>query len=217
MEKFTLHTGVAAPMDRANVDTDAIIPKQFLKSIRRTGFGPYLFDAWRYLDEGQPEMDCTNRPRNADFILNQPRYRDASVLVARKNFGCGSSREHAPWALLEGGFRVVIAPSYGDIFFNNSLKSGLLPIVLAEAEVDRLLHDIQAFPGFRLTIDLEKQLVIWPDQSKSLPFEVDAFRKYCLMNGLDDIGLTMRHADKIRDFEQARRLSQPWLFPLELN
>jgi 3-isopropylmalate/(R)-2-methylmalate dehydratase small subunit len=208
MTPFTTLTGVAAPLDIMNVDTDMIIPKQYLKTIKRTGLGTGLFSEMRYKDDGSD---------NADFVLNKPAYRKAEILVAGDNFGCGSSREHAPWALLEGGFRVVIAPSYGDIFFNNSFKSGLLPIVLAEAEVDRLLHDIQAFPGFRLTIDLEKQLVIWPDQSKSLPFEVDAFRKYCLMNGLDDIGLTMRHADKIRDFEQARRLSQPWLFPLELN
>ena len=213
MDKFTLHTGLVAPMDRANVDTDAIIPKQFLKSIRRTGFGPYLFDAWRYLDEGQPEMDCTHRPLNKDFVLNQPRYKAASILVARRNFGCGSSREHAPWALIEGGFRAVIAPSFGDIFFNNSFKNGLLPIVLGEADVDRIFHDIAAFPGFRLVIDLEKELVAWPDQSKAINFSVEPFRKYCLLNGLDDIGLTLRHAEKIRLFEARRMSEQPWLFP----
>jgi 3-isopropylmalate/(R)-2-methylmalate dehydratase small subunit len=212
MEKFTTHTGIVAPMDRANVDTDAIIPKQFLKSIRRTGFGPHLFDAWRYKDEGQPGMDVRGRPLKEEFVLNQPRYKDASILIARKNFGCGSSREHAPWALAEYGFRAVIAPSFGDIFFNNSFKTGFLPIVLPESRVDGLFHDVAAFPGFRLTIDLEKQQISYVDGSKAIDFEVDAFRKYCLLNGLDDIGLTLRNADKIRAYEAKRKTEQPWLF-----
>jgi len=211
MQKFTVLQGVVAPLDRANVDTDAIIPKQFLKSIRRTGFGPYLFDAWRYLDEGQPDMDCANRPLNADFVLNQPRYKGASILLARKNFGCGSSREHAPWALLEHGFRALIAPSYGDIFYNNSLKNGLLPIVLDESRVDRLFHEVAAFPGFGLTVDLPAQSVLLPD-GQSYQFDIDPFRKDCLLNGLDEIGLTLRHAEKIRAFEEKRKLAQPWLF-----
>jgi 3-isopropylmalate/(R)-2-methylmalate dehydratase small subunit len=212
MEKFTVHKGLVAPMDRANVDTDAIIPKQFLKSIRRTGFGPNLFDAWRYRDEGQPGMDCSNRPLNPDFVLNQPRYRGASILLARKNFGCGSSREHAPWALLEYGFRAVIAPSFGDIFFNNSLKNGLLPIVLEESKVDRLFYELASFPGYVLEIDLERQTVAAPGSADRYSFDIDPFSKYCLSNGLDDIGLTLRHADKIRAFEARRRLEQPWLF-----
>ena len=211
MQKFTVLQGVVAPLDRANVDTDAIIPKQFLKSIRRTGFGPYLFDAWRYLDEGQPDMDCANRPLNADFVLNQPRYKGASILLARKNFGCGSSREHAPWALLEHGFRALIAPSYGDIFYNNSLKNGLLPIVLDESRVDRLFREVAAFPGFGLTVDLPAQSVLLPD-GQSYQFDIDPFRKDCLLNGLDEIGLTLRHAEKIRTFEEKRKLAQPWLF-----
>ncbi len=206
------HTGIVAPMDRANVDTDAIIPKQFLKSIRRTGFGPHLFDAWRYQDEGQPGMDVRARPLKEDFVLNQPRYKGASILIARKNFGCGSSREHAPWALAEYGFRAVIAPSFGDIFFNNSFKTGFLPIVLPEATVERLFHDVAAFPGFRLTIDLEKQLILYPDGSITIDFQIDTFRKYCLLNGFDDIGLTLRHADKIRAYEAKRKTEQPWLF-----
>ena len=211
MQKFTLHKGLVAPMDRANVDTDAIIPKQFLKSIKRTGFGPNLFDAWRYRDEGQPGVDCSNRPVNTDFVLNQPRYRGASILIARKNFGCGSSREHAPWALLEYGFRAVIAPSYGDIFFNNSLKNGLLPIVLPEPAVDRLFYEVAAFPGYSLVIDLDRQTVTRPGGEPDR-FDIDAFTKYCLLNGFDDIGLTLRHADKIRAFEARRKLEQPWLF-----
>jgi 3-isopropylmalate/(R)-2-methylmalate dehydratase small subunit len=211
MEKFTVLDGLVAPMDKANVDTDAIIPKQFLKSIRRTGFGPNLFDAWRYLDEGQPDKPNEGRPLNPDFVLNQPRYRGAKILLARENFGCGSSREHAPWALLEYGFRAVIAPSYGDIFYNNCFKNGLLPIVLKNSEVDALFHDVAAFPGFRLVVDLAKQAVSTADGGRQMRFEVDAFRKYCLLNGLDDIGLTLRHADKIRAYEEKRRSGQPWL------
>ncbi|MCX7893979.1 MAG: 3-isopropylmalate dehydratase small subunit [Burkholderiales bacterium] len=212
MEKFTVLNGLVAPLDRANVDTDAIIPKQFLKSIKRTGFGPNLFDAWRYLDTGEPGMDNAKRPLNPDFALNQPRYQGASILLARKNFGCGSSREHAPWALADYGFRALIAPSFADIFYNNCFKNGLLPIVLPEADVDRLFHDVAAFPGFRLVIDLPAQTVAYADGSRTLGFEVDAFRKYCLVNGLDEIGLTLRHADKIKAFEDKRRREQPWLF-----
>jgi 3-isopropylmalate/(R)-2-methylmalate dehydratase small subunit len=211
MDKFILHQGLAAPMDRANVDTDAIIPKQFLKSIRRAGFGPNLFDAWRYLDVGEPDSDNSGRPLNPNFILNQPRYKGASVLVAKKNFGCGSSREHAPWALHDYGFRAVIAPSYGEIFFNNSTKTGLLPVVLTEAQVDRLIHEILAFPGYKLTIDLPKQVVVTPGNDE-FHFDIDPFRKYCMLNGLDDIGLTLRHAEKIRAFEEQRRVTQPWMF-----
>jgi 3-isopropylmalate/(R)-2-methylmalate dehydratase small subunit len=212
MEKFTVVNGLVAPMDRADVDTDVIIPKQFLKSIKRTGFGPNLFDAWRYLDEGWPGKPQAERRLNPDFVLNQPRYRGASILIARKNFGCGSSREHAAWALAEYGFRAVIAPSYADIFYDNSCKNGLLPVVLAESEVDRLLHEVAAFPGFRLTVDLEKQIVATADGAKAMRFDVDPFRKYCLVNGLDEVGLTLRHADKIRAFEEQRRREQPWLF-----
>ena len=212
MERFTVLNGLVAPLDRANVDTDQIIPKQFLKSIRRTGFGPNLFDAWRYLDEGQPDKPNENRPLNRDFVLNQPRYRGATILLARKNFGCGSSRELAPWALLEYGFRALIAPSYADIFFSNSCKNGLLPVVLSEAEVDALFHEAAAFPGFRLVVDLEKQTVASTDGSRIMRFEIDPFQKYCLINGLDDIGLSLRHADEIRAFEERRRLEQPWLF-----
>jgi 3-isopropylmalate/(R)-2-methylmalate dehydratase small subunit len=212
MEKFTVLNGLVAPLDRANVDTDAIIPKQFLKSIKRSGFGPNLFDAWRYLDTGEPGMDNSLRPLNPDFVLNQPRYQGASILVARKNFGCGSSREHAPWALEDYGFRAVIAPSFADIFFNNCFKNGLLPIVLSEADVDRVFHDVAAFPGFRLVVDLPAQTVAYADGSRTMAFDVDAFRKYCLVNGLDDIGLTLRHAEKIKAFEERRRVEQPWLF-----
>src|SRR6185295_14597601 len=196
MDKFTVHKGLVAPMDRANVDTDAIIPKQFLKSIHRTGFGPNLFDAWRYKDEGQPGRDNSRRPLNPDFVLNQPRFKGASILIARKNFGCGSSREHAPWALQEYGFRAVIAPSFGDIFYNNSLKNGFLPIVLEEPKVDRLFYDVASFPGFMLEIDLERQTVSKGD-GEAFRFDIDEFSKYCLLNGLDDIGLTLRHADDI--------------------
>jgi 3-isopropylmalate/(R)-2-methylmalate dehydratase small subunit len=212
MEKFTVLNGLVAPLDRPNVDTDQIIPKQFLKSIKRSGFGPNLFDAWRYTDIGEPGQDPVRRPLNPDFVLNQPRYRDAAILAARENFGCGSSREHAPWALLDYGFRAVIAPSYGDIFFNNSFKNGLLPIVLGASEVDRIFHDVAAFPGFRLVIDLAAQTVAYPDGSRAFRFEIDPFRKHCLLNGLDDIGLTLRHAEKIRAFEERRRAEQPWLF-----
>ena len=210
MQKFTLHQGLVAPMDRENVDTDAIIPKQFLKSIQRAGFGPNLFDAWRYLDEGEPGKDPATRQPNPDFVLNQPRYQGASILLARKNFGCGSSREHAPWALDQYGFRAIIAPSYADIFFNNSFKNGLLPIVLSEAQVSQLFDEAAAFPGYRLTVDLERQVVVKPD-SAELPFDVQAFRKYCLLNGFDDIGLTLRHADKIKAFEARRLAEKPWL------
>ena len=210
MDAFTLHTGLVAPMDRDNVDTDAIIPKQFLKSIKRTGFGPNLFDAWRYLDPGEPGQDPSQRKPNPDFVLNQPRYAGASVLIARQNFGCGSSREHAPWALQQYGFRALIAPSYADIFFNNCFKNGLLPIVLPESQLNKLFDEVAAFVGYRLTIDLQRQVVVKPDGTE-LPFEVEAFRKYCLSNGFDDIGLTLRHADKIRAFEAERLARMPWL------
>jgi len=211
MEKFTVHRGLVAPLDRANVDTDAIIPKQFLKSIKRSGFGPNLFDAWRYLDEGQPDKPNEGRPLNPDFVLNKPQYKGATILLARENFGCGSSREHAPWALEDFGFRAIIAPSYADIFFNNCFKNGLLPIVLQPSQVDRLFHEA-ALPGFQLVIDLGEQRVSTTDGSQQFGFEVDAFRKYCLLNGLDDIGLTLRHADEIRAFEDKHRREQPWLF-----
>ena len=210
MQKFTVHSGLVAPMDRENVDTDAIIPKQFLKSIRKTGFGPHLFDAWRYLDTGEPGMDLQNRRPNPDFVLNQPRYKGASVLLARKNFGCGSSREHAPWALDQYGFRAIIAPSYADIFFNNSFKNGLLPIVLPDTQVATLFDEALAFPGYKLTIDLARQVIV-KAQGEEIPFEVEVFRKYCLINGLDDIGLTLRHSDKIKAFEAERLASKPWL------
>jgi 3-isopropylmalate/(R)-2-methylmalate dehydratase small subunit len=212
MEKFTTLTGIVAPLDRANVDTDQIIPKQFLKSIHRSGFGPNLFDAWRYLDPGEPGMDHARRPKNPQFVLNQPRYQGASILLARRNFGCGSSREHAPWALQDYGFRCVIAPSYADIFYNNCFKNGFLPVVLAEGEVDALFHDCAAFPGFRLSVDLAEQTVATENRSKVFRFEIDPFRKYCLLNGLDEIGLTLRHADKIRAYEAKRQAELPWLF-----
>ncbi len=212
MQKFTRSEGLVAPLDRANVDTDAIIPKQFLKSIKRSGFGVNLFDAWRYLDQGEPGMDTAKRKPNPDFVLNQPRYKGASILVARKNFGCGSSREHAPWALDDYGFRALIAPSYADIFYNNCFKNGLLPIVLPETQVDRIFHDVAAFPGFRLVVDLGAQTVAYPDGSQVFSFEVDAFRKHCLLNGLDEIGLTLQHAVEIKTFESKRRIEQPWLF-----
>ena len=211
MEKFTVHTGLVVPLDRANVDTDAIIPKQFLKSIARSGFGPNLFDAWRYLDRGEPGTNAGKRAQNPDFVLNQPRYQGAQILLTRRNFGCGSSREHAPWALADYGFRALIAPSYADIFFNNCYKNGLLPIVLSEAEVDRLFHDTAAFPGFRLTIDLERQTVATVDGATVFAFEVEPFRKHCLLNGLDDIGLTLQHADEIRSFEAKHLAEQLWL------
>jgi 3-isopropylmalate/(R)-2-methylmalate dehydratase small subunit len=210
MRAFTVHTGLVAPMDRENVDTDAIIPKQFLKSIQRTGFGPNLFDEWRYLDPGEPGQDPASRRPNPDFVLNQPRYAGASVLLARRNFGCGSSREHAPWALDQYGFRAILAPSYADIFFTNCFKSGLLPIVLPETEIARLFDEVAAFTGYRLTIDLPRQVVVKPDGSE-IAFDVQPFRKYCLVNGFDDIGLTLRHADKIRSFEAERIARMPWL------
>ena len=210
MQKFDTLKGLVAPMDRENVDTDAIIPKQFLKSIRKTGFGQNLFDQWRYLDPGYPGQDPNSRRPNPDFVLNQSRYQGACILLARKNFGCGSSREHAPWALDQFGFRAIIAPSYADIFFNNSFKNGLLPIVLPEAKVSALFDELAAFPGYSLTIDLQRQVVLKPD-GQELPFEVQAFRKYCLINGFDDIGLTLRHADKIRAFEAQRLAEKPWL------
>ena len=210
MEPFRLHTGLVAPLDRENVDTDAIIPKQFLKSIHRSGFGPNLFDAWRYLDRGEPGQDPASRRPNPDFVLNQPRYRGASILLARKNFGCGSSREHAPWALQQYGFRALIAPSYADIFFNNCFKNGLLPIRLPEDAVAQLFAEVAAFDGYQLTIDLAQQVVKKPDGT-ALGFEIEPFRKDCLLGGLDDIGLTLRHAEKIRAFEAERLLKMPWL------
>ena len=210
MQKFTVHKGLVAPMDRENVDTDAIIPKQFLKSIRKTGFGQHLFDAWRYLDEGFYGKDPATRKPNPDFVLNEPRYKGASILLARKNFGCGSSREHAPWALDQYGFRAIIAPSYADIFYNNSFKNGLLPIVLPEAQVAQLFDEALAFPGFTLTVDLERQVVV-KAQGEEIPFPVEVFRKYCLLNGLDDIGLTLRQSDKIKSFEAERLATKPWL------
>ncbi|MEG0938251.1 MAG: 3-isopropylmalate dehydratase small subunit [Comamonas sp.] len=211
MQKFTVHKGLVAPMDRENVDTDAIIPKQFLKSIKKTGFGPNLFDEWRYLDQpGQPGQPESSRKPNPDFVLNQPRYKGASVLIARQNFGCGSSREHAPWALDQYGFRAILAPSFADIFFNNSFKNGLLPIVLPESVIEQLFNEVAAFPGYELTIDLERQVIVRP-QGEEIPFDVIAFRKYCLLNGFDDIGLTMRHADQIKTFEAERLAQKPWL------
>ena len=211
MEKFTKLTGLAAPIDRPNVDTDAIIPKQYLKSIKRTGFGPTLFDTWRYLDPGEPGMDHSKRRPNPDFILNQPRYRGAQILLARDNFGCGSSREHAPWALLDYGFRSVIAPSYADIFYNNSFKNGFLPIVLPADVLDRLFRETAANEGYQLTVDLAAQTVTTPDGT-AFRFDIDAFRKHCLLNGLDDIGLTLEHVDEIRAYEARRRQEAPWLF-----
>ena len=210
MNPFRVHKGLVAPMDRENVDTDAIIPKQFLKSIKKSGFGINLFDEWRYLDPGFPGQDPASRRPNPDFVLNQLRYQGASVLIARKNFGCGSSREHAPWALDQYGFRVVIAPSFADIFFNNCFKNGLLPIVLPESQVARLFDEVAAFVGYQLTVDLERQVVILADGTE-LPFEVQAFRKFCLLNGFDDIGLTLRYADKIKAYEAERLLKKPWL------
>ena len=200
-----------APLDRANVDTDAIIPKQFLKSIKRSGFGPNAFDEWRYLDHGEPGMDNSNRPLNPDFVLNQPRYQGASILLARENFGCGSSREHAPWALLDFGFRCIIAPSYADIFFNNCFKNGILPIQLDAEEVDILFREVEANPGYQLQVDLEQQVVVTPS-GQSFSFDVDAFRKHCLLNGLDDIGLTLQKVDQIKAFEVRHKAAQPWLF-----
>jgi 3-isopropylmalate/(R)-2-methylmalate dehydratase small subunit len=210
MIPFTVHTGLVAPMDRENVDTDAIIPKQFLKSIKKSGFGQNLFDAWRFLDHGEPGQDPSARKPNPDFILNQPRYKGASVLLARKNFGCGSSREHAPWALQQFGFRAILAPSYADIFFNNCFKNGLLPIVLSEHQISALFDEVAAFIGYKLTIDLERQVVRKADGTE-LGFDVEPFRKYCLLGGYDDIALTLRHAETIKAFEAERLLKQPWL------
>jgi 3-isopropylmalate/(R)-2-methylmalate dehydratase small subunit len=212
MEKFLKLEGLVAPLDRANVDTDAIIPKQFLKSIKRSGFGVNLFDAWRFKDVGEPGVDISKRTVNPDFVLNQSRYQGAQILLARKNFGCGSSREHAPWALSDFGFKAVIAPSFGEIFFNNSLKNGLLPIVLRESEVDQLFSDVAAFDGFKLIVNLEEQIVSTVDLAKAFAFDIDPFRKHCLLNGLDDIGLTLQHVDQIKQFEERHRASQPWLF-----
>lgn len=211
MNKFDTFTGLVAPLDRANVDTDAIIPKQFLKSIKRSGFGQNLFDEWRYLDHGEPGMDAAQRQINPEFVLNLPRYQRAEILLTRANFGCGSSREHAPWSLQDYGFRVIIAPSFADIFFNNCFKIGLLPIVLDAAIVDRLFEEVKQKEGYRLTVDLQKQAVVTADDQNYV-FEVDAFRKHCLLNGLDEIGLTLQHAQKIKQFEQKRRTEQPWLF-----
>ena len=211
MKPFNQHNGLVAPLDRANVDTDQIIPKQFLKSIARTGFGENLFDEWRDLDEGQPGMENSTRPINTEFVLNQPRYQGASVLLAQENFGCGSSREHAPWALEEYGFRAIIAPSFADIFYNNSFKNGLLPIELTAAEVNELFAQAEAVEGYELTIDLAEQTVTRPD-GVQYRFEVDAFRKHCLLNGLDDIGLTLQDAELIREFEVGYKKANPWLF-----
>ena len=211
MQKFILLNGVVAPLDRANVDTDAIIPKQFLKSIKRSGFGPNAFDEWRYLDHGEPGMDNSKRPLNKDFVLNQPRYKGAQILLARENFGCGSSREHAPWALEDYGFHVIIAPSYADIFFNNCFKNGLLPIRLDAAMIDVLFKAVEANPGYKLRVDLEQQSIAAPDGTV-YKFEVDAFRKHCLLNGLDDIGLTLEHVADIKLYEAKHRAAQPWLF-----
>lgn len=211
MKAFTTLKGIVAPMDRANVDTDMIIPKQFLKSIKRTGFGKNLFDELRYLDEGQPDQECTGRPLNKDFMLNQSRYQGSSILLARQNFGCGSSREHAPWALDDYGFRCVIAPSFADIFFNNCFKNGILPVVLTEEQVDQLFKETFAAEGYQLEVDLAQQIVKTPASSE-FRFDVDAFRKHCLLNGLDDIGLTLEDADAIRAYEATRRQQAPWLF-----
>ena len=211
MQKFTLLDGLVVPLDRTNVDTDAIIPKQFLKSIKRSGFGPNAFDEWRYLDHGEPGMDNSKRAINPEFVLNQPRYQGAQILLARENFGCGSSREHAPWALEDYGFRAIIAPSFADIFFNNCFKNGLLPIRLDAGKVDALFKAVDATPGYRLKIDLAQQIITAPDGT-AYPFEVDAFRKHCLLNGLDDIGLTLQHVGEIKAYEDKRRAAQPWLF-----
>ena len=211
MDKFTRLEGLVAPLDRNNVDTDAIIPKQFLKSIKRSGFGPNAFDEWRYMDVGEPGQDNTNRPKNPNFVLNQPRYQGAEVLLTRANFGCGSSREHAPWALLDFGFKAIVAESFADIFFNNCYKNGIVPIVLPAAEVEALFKQVEVTPGYKLVVDLSAQVVIRPD-GYGIEFSIDAFRKECLINGWDDIGLTLRHAEMIREFEEKRRINQPWLF-----
>lgn len=211
MKKFTAFSGLVAPLDRANIDTDAIIPKQFLKSIERTGFGPYLFDEWRYLDHGEPGMDCRNRPLNKDFVLNQPAYQGAEILLTRDNFGCGSSREHAPWALLDYGFRVILAPSFADIFYNNCFKNGILPIVLKADEIDRLFALVSEQSGFKLEVNLEQQTLVMGDGA-TLTFDLDPFRKHCLVNGLDDIGLTLEKVAQIKDYEERRKQDAPWLF-----
>lgn len=211
MEKFETFTGLVAPLDRSNVDTDAIIPKQFLKSIKRSGFGPNLFDEWRYLDHGEPGMDNSKRISNPDFVLNWPRYQGAKILLARENFGCGSSREHAPWALLDYGFRVVIAPSFADIFFNNCFKNGILPIVLEAEIVDALFKEVDDQGGYQLTVDLPAQTITTP-AGQVISFNVDEFRKHCLIHGLDDIGLTLQHVDDIKSYEQRRAAEAPWLF-----
>ncbi|MFU8836685.1 MAG: 3-isopropylmalate dehydratase small subunit [Thiohalomonadaceae bacterium] len=211
MEKFEKMTAIVVPLDRSNVDTDAIIPKQFLKSIQRSGFGPNAFDEWRYLDHGEPGMDNSQRQVNPDFVLNQPRYQGANILLTRKNFGCGSSREHAPWALLDYGFKVIIAPSYADIFFNNCFKNGILPIVLDEAKVEQLFKEVVASEGYQLSVDLTAQVITTPS-GEAMAFEVDAFRKHCLLNGLDDIGLTLQHVDAIKAYETRRKAEAPWLF-----
>ena len=211
MDKFIVHTGLVVPLDRPNVDTDAIIPKQYLKSIKRTGFGPTLFDDWRYDEPGEPGMDHSQRQVNADFVLNLPRYQGASVLLGRENFGCGSSREHAVWALTDYGIRTVIAPSFADIFFNNSFKNGLLPIALDAAHIDQIFREVEGLPGYQLTVDLPEQKVITPS-GQAFDFSIDDFRKYCLLHGLDDIGLTLQHADEIRAYETRRKQETPWLF-----
>lgn len=211
MKSFTQLKGLVCPLDRANVDTDAIIPKQFLKSIERSGFGPYLFDEWRYTNYGEPGMDCTNRPKNPDFVLNKPRYQGAQVLLARDNFGCGSSREHAPWAIEDFGFRVIIAPSFADIFFSNTYKNGILPIVASNEIVDRLFAECEATEGYTLDVNLEAQTVTTPS-GFTFSFDITPHRKHCLLNGLDEIGLTLVHADQIRAFEDKRKASYPWMF-----
>ncbi|WP_419535951.1 3-isopropylmalate dehydratase small subunit [Endozoicomonas sp.] len=214
MQAFTVHQGLVAPLDRANVDTDMIIPKQFLKSIKRTGFGVNLFDELRYQDEGYPGQDCSRRPLNPEFVLNQSRYQGVSILLARQNFGCGSSREHAPWALEDFGFRCVIAPSFADIFYNNCFKNGILPITLSDEVVEKLFNEVEANEGYQLTVDLEREVVVKPN-GEELPFSIDAFRRHCLLNGLDDIGLTLQDADQIRRFEQRYKVDNPWLFASE--
>ena len=211
MKAFSQINGLVCPLDRANVDTDAIIPKQFLKSIKRTGFGPYLFDEWRYTNHGEPGMDCSTRPLNKDFVLNQSRYKNAQIMLARDNFGCGSSREHAPWAIEDYGFQVIIAPSFADIFFGNCYKNGILPIVAASEMVDKLFKDCVATEGYRLKVDLESQTVTMPS-GESFTFDITPHRKHCLLNGLDEIGLTLQHADEIRAFEARHKAAQPWLF-----
>ena len=211
MQAFTKLNGLVVPLDRANVDTDAIIPKQFLKSIKRTGYGPFLFDEWRYEDVGQPEMDCSNRPIRKDFVLNQPRYQGAEIMLARENFGCGSSREHAPWAIVDYGISCVIAPSFADIFYNNCFKNGILPVVLKDEEMDMLFSETESHEGYKLNVDLEAQTVTTPS-GQVFTFEVDDFRKHCLLNGLDDIALTLQQADKIKAYEERRKQEAPWLF-----